>query len=137
MTLEQSVKVFDQVEHRTHLACQEEEGAGEWCVKFAAGGRPAAFALCRAQRVARWWAARFAALRLDGVAEKGVRFAACAAVELRESGAWGVVEAMLQGRWVKHTSNDGQVFTADAALPAFSHFTHAASGGDVLVCDLR
>ena len=53
-------------------------------------------------------------------------------------GEWCMVEDYLSGQWNKWNSNAGYVAsTSTMSLHAFSHWTYAHSGGNLLVCDLQ
>lgn len=53
-------------------------------------------------------------------------------------GEWVAAEDYLYGNYTKWLSNNGWVNdNAGLSLPAFSHWTWVATGGQVLVCDLQ
>ena len=47
------------------------------------------------------------------------------------------IEPILEGKFVKHNDNDGNISTKDDLPQAFSHFSFHVSGGSVLVCDIQ
>ncbi len=53
-------------------------------------------------------------------------------------GEWCMVEDYIEGDWQKWNSNAGYVNDAPTvSLHAFSHWTYAHSGGQLLICDLQ
>jgi hypothetical protein len=80
-----------------------------------------------------------------GAMPKAVAFNPIVVVELaaRQPPAWGVMEPLLDGAYVKYNDNEGRVFAQpeDGRVrdtpQAFSHFSYLASGGTSLVCDLQ
>ena len=47
------------------------------------------------------------------------------------------VEPLLEGKYVKHNDNDGNVESKEKVPQAFSHFTHHISNRRLLVCDIQ
>ena len=47
------------------------------------------------------------------------------------------IEPLLEGKFVKHNDNDGNISSREDVPQAFSHFTFHVSGGAVLVCDIQ
>jgi len=47
------------------------------------------------------------------------------------------IEPILEGKFVKHNDNDGNVSSKEEVPQAFSHFSFHVSGGSVLVCDIQ
>lgn len=67
-----------------------------------------------------------------------VAFLPCWALELPQRSCFCCGEPRLQGKYTKHSDNDGGVFGSRAQVAhAFSHFTYAATRGELIVVDIQ
>jgi hypothetical protein len=67
-----------------------------------------------------------------------VSFNPVSIMQLKERGGQLVVaEPRMDGKYVKHSDNNGYVNSCDELAPAFSHFTYEHSGCKLLVCDIQ
>lgn len=87
------------------------------------------------QIVAQLYACKFN--KLSGISRR-VYFNPVSIMQLKERGGQFVVaEPHLDGKYVKHSDNNGYVNSRDELAPAFSHFTFEHSGCRLLVCDIQ